>query len=203
MIQCHCSLNDSRRRTITAILPLKLIDRITADKSESTFNDTTELLGIRFDWIEKEVILRRKCGRNSEAACFSSNQDRHNITLMTCIVEVFQVKGIVPNLVSSISGEILLTYLEFKNKNCWTEQKDNVNPPPHARDIKLEINCSVIGFKYRFQKIDLIKQVNSGIKGLAQVVICHKPIDIEGVKFDLDICFGTKDACFWDCKSEN
>lgn len=46
----------------------------------------------------------------------------------------------------------------------------------------------------RKYEIDLIKQVNSGIKGLAQVVICHKPIDIEGVKFDLDICFGTKDA---------
>lgn len=45
--------------------------------------------------------------------------------------------------------------------------------------------------KYEY---DLIKQVNSGSKGLAQVVISHKPIIIEGVKFDLDICFGTKDA---------
>ena len=28
---------------------------------------------------------------------------------------------------------------------------------------------------------------------MAQIVISHKPVFIEGVNFDLDICFGTKD----------
>lgn len=46
----------------------------------------------------------------------------------------------------------------------------------------------------RKYELDLIKQVNSGSKGLAQVVISHKPINIEGVNFDLDLCFETKDA---------
>lgn len=41
--------------------------------------------------------------------------------------------------------------------------------------------------KYEF---DLVRQINSSNKGLAQIAISHKPVKIEGVKFDLNICFG-------------
>jgi tagatose-6-phosphate ketose/aldose isomerase len=41
--------------------------------------------------------------------------------------------------------------------------------------------------KYEY---DLLKQINSSNKGLAQIAISHKPVKIAGVKFDLDICFG-------------
>ncbi len=41
--------------------------------------------------------------------------------------------------------------------------------------------------KYEY---DLLRQINSSNKGLAQVAISHKPVSIEGVKFDLNVCFG-------------
>ena len=41
--------------------------------------------------------------------------------------------------------------------------------------------------KYEY---DLLRQINSSNKGLAQVAISHKPVTIEGVKFDLNVCFG-------------
>ena len=41
--------------------------------------------------------------------------------------------------------------------------------------------------KYEY---DLVRQINSSNKGLAQISVSHRPVDIEGVKFDLDICFG-------------
>lgn len=46
----------------------------------------------------------------------------------------------------------------------------------------------------RQYECDLIKQVNLESKGLLQVAISHKPIHIEGVKFDLEICFGSSDS---------
>lgn len=41
--------------------------------------------------------------------------------------------------------------------------------------------------KYEY---DLVRQINSSNNGLAQIAISHKPVKIEGVKFDLNICFG-------------
>lgn len=39
--------------------------------------------------------------------------------------------------------------------------------------------------KYEF---DLVKQINQTKKGMAQIAVSHKPVSINGVKFDLDIC---------------
>ncbi len=44
--------------------------------------------------------------------------------------------------------------------------------------------------KYEY---DLLGQINSSNKGLAQIAVSHKPVTIEGVKFDLNICFGDVD----------
>jgi tagatose-6-phosphate ketose/aldose isomerase len=41
--------------------------------------------------------------------------------------------------------------------------------------------------KYEY---DLVNQINTSNKGLAQIAISHKPVHIDGVKFDLNICFG-------------
>lgn len=43
--------------------------------------------------------------------------------------------------------------------------------------------------KYEY---DLVQQINSSNNGLAQVAVAHKPVSIEGVKFDLNISFGKK-----------
>jgi tagatose-6-phosphate ketose/aldose isomerase len=44
--------------------------------------------------------------------------------------------------------------------------------------------------KYEF---DLVKQINAGNRGIAQVALCHKPVKIGNVNFDLEICFGPND----------
>lgn len=44
--------------------------------------------------------------------------------------------------------------------------------------------------KYEY---DLVKQINTSNKGLAQVSVSHKPVNIDGVKFDLNINFGKKE----------
>jgi tagatose-6-phosphate ketose/aldose isomerase len=44
--------------------------------------------------------------------------------------------------------------------------------------------------KYEY---DLVKQINSSNKGLAQVSVSHKPVNIDGVRFDLELNFGKKD----------
>jgi len=41
--------------------------------------------------------------------------------------------------------------------------------------------------KYEY---DLVKQINSSNNGLAQVSVSHKPVNIDGVNFDLSLCFG-------------
>lgn len=45
--------------------------------------------------------------------------------------------------------------------------------------------------KYEF---DLVRQINSGCKGIAQIAVSHKPVVIDDVKFDLDICVGRNDG---------
>ena len=39
---------------------------------------------------------------------------------MCSFMEIFEIKGIIPNLVYTVSSEFLFAYFEFKDKNCWT-----------------------------------------------------------------------------------
>ena len=75
---------------------------------------------------------------------------------MCCFMEVFEVKGIIPNLVHPVSSEFLFTNFEFKNKNCWANQQQDVNASPHARDRVFEINLPFITAKNWSQQIDLV-----------------------------------------------
>lgn len=45
----------------------------------------------------------------------------------------------------------------------------------------------------RNYEYDLIRQINSSNKGLAQIAISHKPVNIDRVNFDLNVCFGKED----------
>lgn len=45
----------------------------------------------------------------------------------------------------------------------------------------------------RQYEFDLVKQITAGNKRLAQVAVSHRPVNIEGVTFDLDVCFGNPD----------
>ena len=42
----------------------------------------------------------------------------------------------------------------------------------------------------RNYEYDLVRQINQTKKGIAQIAISHKPVSIDGVTFDLNVCFG-------------
>lgn len=44
--------------------------------------------------------------------------------------------------------------------------------------------------KYEY---DLVRQINQTEKGIAQIAVSHKPLDIDDLTFDLNICFGDED----------
>jgi tagatose-6-phosphate ketose/aldose isomerase len=45
----------------------------------------------------------------------------------------------------------------------------------------------------RNYEYDLLRQINTSNKGLAQIAVCHKPVNIDDVHFDLNVCFGEED----------
>jgi len=45
----------------------------------------------------------------------------------------------------------------------------------------------------RNYEFDLIRQINSSSRGLAQIAVSHKPVNIENIKFDLNVCFGDEE----------
>jgi D-galactosamine 6-phosphate deaminase/isomerase len=45
--------------------------------------------------------------------------------------------------------------------------------------------------KYEF---DLVQQINTSNHGLAQVSVCHKPVNLKEIDFDLNICFGDENS---------
>lgn len=60
-----------------------------------------------------------------------------------------------------VNNETLLVYLFSDDENCR---------------------------KYEF---DLVKQINAGNKGIAQIALSHLPVKIDKIDFDLNICFGS------------
>ena len=42
----------------------------------------------------------------------------------------------------------------------------------------------------RNYEYDLVRQINQTKKGIAQIAISHKPVSIDGMTFDLNVCFG-------------
>lgn len=46
----------------------------------------------------------------------------------------------------------------------------------------------------RNYEYDLVRQINLAKKGIAQIAVSHKPVKINGVKFDLDICLENVDG---------
>jgi tagatose-6-phosphate ketose/aldose isomerase len=46
----------------------------------------------------------------------------------------------------------------------------------------------------RNYEYDLVRQINLAKKGMAQIAVSHKPVKINGVKFDLDICLENVDG---------
>ena len=49
--------------------------------------------------------------------------------------------------------------------------------------------------KYEY---DMVRQINQNQKGIAQVAVSHMPVAIEGVKFDLNVCFGDENSSEFD-----
>ena len=58
---------------------------------------------------------------------FSSNKNRNNITVNTPLMEIFQIKSIIQNLVYILMDELIFTCLKFNNKYSFSQQHNYVN----------------------------------------------------------------------------
>ncbi len=89
--------------------------------------------------------------------CRSWNQNRRNILSVTGLVEVLEVKGVIPDLVKSLGRKRFLANLEFKHKDDGVNQEKYINTSSHARYGEFEINHSRVPLEYSLQYGNLFK----------------------------------------------
>ena len=65
------------------------------------------------------------------------DEDWDNRRVMAGAMEVFQVEGIVPNLISMNAGVIGCADFEFENENDWSHDHDGIDPTSDSRDDEL------------------------------------------------------------------
>src|SRR5205809_6961212 len=62
--------------------------------------------------------------------------------MMACLVEVFQVERVVPDLIFRWCIELCRSVLEFNGKDDRADQQDNVDSSTHSWDAEFEQNRS-------------------------------------------------------------
>ena len=62
---------------------------------------------------------------------------------MTCVVEILEIKSVVPYLIYCSTAKELITNLEFRDKDYTVQNKDNVYALSNAGDRKLKEYASV------------------------------------------------------------
>ncbi len=58
---------------------------------------------------------------------------------MTRFVEIFQIKGVVPNLINRCAIKLRLTDFEFYHKHHGTDEDYRIHTTPHARNLELQV----------------------------------------------------------------
>src|SRR4051812_25574970 len=77
-------------------------------------------------------IQRRTSGRRCR------DDQRHNCHRFARLVEVLEVKRVVPNLLNRRAVKRLGTDLKLEDENHWTDKDDGVDSPTHSRNAELE-----------------------------------------------------------------
>ena len=71
-------------------------------------------------------------------------------------MEILQIEGVVANLIQSRGSELLFADLEFQNKDCRTNDQDDIYALPHSGDCVLEVNETLSIRKYVLEDVDLL-----------------------------------------------
>ncbi len=61
---------------------------------------------------------------------------------MACFVEILEVKGIVPDLLQTAAGEILLANFKFDNEKNMIDEKHHIDSLAQSWHDKLEVGSS-------------------------------------------------------------
>jgi len=72
------------------------------------------------------------CG--GAGGCLGRDQNRSDKSVVARLVEILQVKSIIPNLVEGRGTEVFLINLELQNKNHWPNYQDDVYALTHPWD---------------------------------------------------------------------
>src|SRR5262249_43161565 len=74
-------------------------------------------------------------------SCTCGDENGENGRRMAGFVEILQIQCIIPYLIhcSPVKGN--LTYLEFKDEYNRLDKKNGIDPPAHARDAELQMDC--------------------------------------------------------------
>ncbi len=76
----------------------------------------------------------------SELARLCRDEDWDNRRIMAGAMEVLQVEGIVPHLISMIARVIGCADFELENENDWSHDHDGIDPTSDSRDDELQQN---------------------------------------------------------------
>ena len=74
---------------------------------------------------------------------------------MAGFVEIFEVQGIVHDLISGMEWKRRFADLEFQDEDHGTDEEHDVNPSAHAGDVVFEVDFPLAAGQDRFEDIDL------------------------------------------------
>ena len=94
---------------------------------------------------QEQVVGLLRCADEGGRGCRASgDEDRGDGWLVARLVEVLEVKRVVPHLVDGVGGELLLADLELQDEDHRPNQEDDIDPPAKSRDGILEIQFAAI-----------------------------------------------------------
>src|SRR5213595_1529015 len=70
-------------------------------------------------------------------------------------MKILQVEAIIPNLIDCRAIERFLSDFEFNREHNRPDDENDINPPPHSRNVEFEENRSETSDELRPKKFDL------------------------------------------------
>src|SRR5207247_3100514 len=141
LVQRQSRFNNSRSRTVTALLPFDRIDdRIAGRKSQNAIDHFCERIRIAPNRTEELVVLRcfTNCVDNwLSLRCYKNGNYEARVA---GFMKILEIQGVVAYLVQSCGSEFIFANLEFQHKDCWTDDKDDIDAFSHSGDCILEVN---------------------------------------------------------------
>ena len=59
---------------------------------------------------------------------------------MTCLMKILEIESVIPNLIDCRTIEYFLTDFEFNREHDRSNYENDIDPPPHSRNVELKEN---------------------------------------------------------------